>query len=87
MAITVKEFIEILSKFEQDRIVIVSTDVGNGRASPLDTIERSAYVPETEWCGDLFLEELTPDDIKNGYCDEDLAPEDAEKAIVLWPSC
>jgi len=79
----VKELIERLKEFDPECEVIMSRDPEGSVYSPLDDIEDYIYFDR-----DIYLEELTPELIEEGYGEEDLAPsEDAKLAVVFWPKC
>jgi len=79
----VKELIEKLQKEDPDRIVIISRDSeGNGH-SPLSRICLGAYAATTSWYGEVGLDELTEEDRKAGYSEEDVI--EGERAIILCP--
>jgi len=80
----VKELKELLAQFNDEDIVILSKDSEGNNFSPLSDIEECSYKAETTWYGEIGLRELTDEDIKNGYSEEDIF-EDGENAIVLWP--
>ena len=81
----VKELIEALKQEDPNRLVVMSKDSEGNRFSPLAEVATSAYKAETTWCGEIGLEELTEEDIKQGYADEDVV-EDGVPALVLWPT-
>jgi len=81
---TVKELIEQLSEMDPDRIVIVSKDSEGNGYSPLCDVATAVYIAETTWSGEIGLEELTEEDIQQGYDEEDV--KEGEPAVVLWPT-
>ncbi len=82
---TVKELIEELEKLDGERIVVLSKDGEGNGFSPLSDIDCSVYTSETTWCGEVHIEELTPELRKQGYTEDDVR-EDGQKAVVLWPT-
>jgi len=83
--ITVAQLIEQLKQCDPHRVVILSSDSEGNKYSPLCDTETGAYVPETNWNGEMRLEELTAEAIKAGYTEEDVA-EDGVPALVLYPT-
>lgn len=81
----VKELKELLEKFNDDDIVIVSKDGEGNGYSPLATAEEVSYEAECTWSGLVGIRELTDEHIDVGYTEEDLL-ENGVDAIVLWPT-
>lgn len=81
---TVAELIELLKTVEQDRIVVMSKDSEGNGYSPLSGIFTAAYGAESTWSGEIGLEKLTEDDIKQGYSEEDVI--EGVPCIVLQPT-
>jgi hypothetical protein len=81
--ITVKDFINILSQFDPNRILIMSKDGEGNSYSPLCSAWEASYLPNNAWCGDIGLEKLTPKDKELGYTDEDVV--NGIPCIVLSP--
>jgi hypothetical protein len=83
----VRELRELLSTASDDDEVILSKDAeGNGH-SPLASAWPGIYVPDCTWSGDVYLRELTDEDRKQGYTEEDLYNgDDGRPAIVLIPT-
>jgi len=79
----VKELIELLSKEDQDAIVIIAKDSEGNRYSPFSAMEYSAYLADSTWSGSVGLLTLTPENIADGYSEEDLIG--GEPAVVLYP--
>lgn len=83
---TVGELIELLQKEDPEREVIISMDSEGNEFSPLSDYSPELYVPDSTWSGEIYLEELTEEDIENGYTEDDVYDgTDGVKAIVLWP--
>jgi hypothetical protein len=81
----IKELIKYLQDFnEPERRVILQKDAEGNGYSPLYGCELSGYVEENSYSGYTCLEELTPEDIAQGYTEEDVE-EDCEKVLVLYP--
>lgn len=81
----VKELKEILNKTNDNDLVVMSKDAEGNGYSPLSAIEECIYEAECTWEGQIGLRRLTPELIKEGYCEEDLL-EDGVNAIVLYPT-
>lgn len=78
---TVRDLIKLLEKIEnQDRVVVLETDQEGNDFAELEEVATAAFYE-----GEIGLEKLTEDLEEKGYCDEDLAPEDSQPAVVLWP--
>lgn len=74
-----------LEGLSDDMIVVISKDAEGNHFSPLTESGQSMYLPTTTWFGDTYP---TPEQIANsafGYTEEDEAPEDSVRALVLWP--
>lgn len=82
---TVRELIELLQKQDQDALVVVRKDSESNECSPLKDIWEGGYIAENSWSGEMFLLELTPEDRKAGYTEENVN-KDAEKAVFLCPT-
>lgn len=75
----VKELKEILSKIDDETIVVISSDSEGNSYSPL-----SSYSPDYNYSdGEIGLKKLTDDDKSKGYTEEDL--KEGQSAFVLWP--
>jgi hypothetical protein len=80
----VKELKELLTKYNDNDLVILAKDSEGNGFSHLDDIEDGKYKAETTWYGEVGLRNLTNDLIEAGYSEEDVL-EDGENAIILWP--
>lgn len=80
---TVKEFIEILNKFNEDRIVILSKDSEGNGFSPLEEASAGSYRPETSWVGEVESEPIA--DTPPEYIEDDVYRKPGKPAVVLWP--
>jgi hypothetical protein len=87
---TCGELADYLAAQPRDRKVILRKDAeGNGH-SPLAEAWEAMYAAESTWSGETYL---TPEDLAEqmarpdnpGYSEEDAAPEDAERVVVLGP--
>ena len=81
----VSELIEHLKNEDQDRIVVLSKDSEGNGYSPLAIVDTCAYKEESTWYGYIGFEELTDDDRRAGFTEEDII-KDGIPAIVLWPT-
>jgi hypothetical protein len=80
---SVKELIELLSKEDQDAIVVIAKDSEGNRYSPFSALQYAAYLADSTWSGSVGLLSLTPEAIADGYSEEDL--NGGEPAVVLYP--
>jgi len=80
----VKKLIEILSKVDQNRIVVVSRDAEGNSFSPFCDYSLGAYVKDSAWSGEVGLESLTEENRIAGYTEEDVKK--GKPCIVLWPT-
>ncbi len=81
---TVGQLKHFLSKLDDDRLIVLSSDAEGNNYSPLELIESGAYEAETAWRGGAYLEKLTPELIGRGFSQEDVS-EDGQQAIFLYP--
>ena len=81
----VKELIQILQKVDPKRKVIIKVNGGLEGYTPLADISKGAYIPDTTWDGEVWLEKLTEELKKEGYGEEDVA-ENGQPALILNPS-
>jgi len=81
---TVKKLIKLLQEEDPNRIVILQKDGEGNGYSPLSDFMTGSYVPDSTWSGEIYLEELTSELIKQGYGEEDVRT-DGKKALVLCP--
>lgn len=80
----VRELKVLLNNFNDEDLVIIQKDTEGNGYSPLDYIWEGSYKPYYEWCGEVYIRELTPELVKHGYSEEDVC-EDGENCIVLCP--
>jgi len=80
----VSDLIEMLHRHDPDREVILQKDAEGNDYSPLEELWIGAYRPETTWSGEAGLDELTDQDISDGYSKDDVI-EDGQKALFLVP--
>jgi hypothetical protein len=76
---TVKQLIARLSKFDPNRIVVMSKDGEGNGFSPLETMQEGIYRPESTWSGESFPEGATEDDY--GYTKQ----KGDKPSVTLWP--
>lgn len=81
---TVKELIELLSKEDGDRLVVMSCDAEGNSKSPLEEFVTCAYKADSTYSGETGLEELTDELIDRGYSKEDVIT-DGIKALCFYP--
>jgi hypothetical protein len=87
---TAGELLDYLATRPRDRKIVLSKDAEGNGFSPLADAGEGMYAAETTWGGSVYL---TPEDLAEqiarpgnpGYSDEDAAPDDAERVIVLGP--
>ena len=80
---TVSELIARLNLIDGDRQVIMQSDAEGNNYSPLSDFWLGAYAADTTWFGEAGLEELTAEDIEQGYTDDDVI--DGQPAVFLTP--
>lgn len=76
---TVGELIALLEDYDEDTIVIISSDGEGNNFSPLSDVGAGHYIEQTGWSGDFVSEE-------DAIEDDNINLESAEPAIVLWPT-
>jgi hypothetical protein len=80
---------EYLAALPRELPVILSSDSEGNSHSPLAGAEECMYAADSTFSGDAYP---TPEDIaedlgkKNGWTEEDAAPDDAIRAVVLTPT-
>lgn len=81
----VKELRELLENCNDDDLIVMSKDAEGNTFTLLSDIDSDSYVYDSQgWWGDVYLRELSDDDLCNGYTEEDLGP--GENCIILWPT-
>lgn len=87
---TVGELINLLQRFPDDAVVIMSEDPDGNRFSILSEISEGVWEPDPNYLtdGELWVaRELTPELSAQGYSNEDVYDgDDAKDCIVLWPA-
>lgn len=85
---TLAEFRAALAKLDylpDDTTVVLAKDAEGNGFSPLEAAEEGMYWAETTWSGEHYLTEeqrlakTDPDDYSQ-------APDDAVRAVFLWPT-
>lgn len=87
---TAGELGDYLATQPRDRKVILQKDAEGNGYSPLADAGESMYVAESTWAGETYL---TPEQLaeemagpnRQGWSEENAAPDDAERVIVLGP--
>lgn len=83
---TVAELIGLLSKLEPDRVVVMSSDGEGNSYSPLSDLDERLYVPDSTWCGTVYMERKEDGAPPDGYDDEDCYDgTGGQRAVVLFP--
>jgi hypothetical protein len=85
---TAGELADWLSAQPRDRRIVLASDAEGNSHSPLADAGEAMYTAETAWSGETYP---TPEDLaglmaRDGWTDEDAAPGDAERVIVLGPA-
>lgn len=87
---TVGELLDYLATQPRDRLVVMSKDAEGNDYSPLADASVNMYAAESTWSGHAYV---TPEDLAelraqpgSGYTDEDAAPDDAVRVVVLGPT-
>jgi len=87
---TVGELLDYLATQPRDRKIVLSKDAEGNGYSPLADAAEAMYAAESTWAGETYL---TPEDLAEqlarpdnpGWSEEDAAPDDAERVVVLGP--
>lgn len=77
--ITVKQLRELLEQFDDDLIVVMSTDGEGNSFSPLAGTLEGHYISENTWDGDFV-------DLEDAEEDEDINLDGSKRAIALLPT-
>lgn len=75
---------DFLTAVPRDRKVILQKDAEGNGYSPLSDAGEGMYLAGTTWSGEMYA---TPEDIAAdaAFTEDDAAPDDAERVVVLWP--
>jgi hypothetical protein len=89
MPITVGELIDILKKYNQDRVVILEKDAEGNGYSLFRGVWEGAYREEgrngkVRWSMDVGLDTLTDKDRDNGFTEKDVIKA-GKLALILHP--
>ena len=76
---TVGELREKLAKCDSERLVVLSRDSEGNGYSTVHSVDDSMTFKD----GEVGLESLTPEDIKNGYGEEDV--KEGSPCVVIYP--
>lgn len=77
------QLIEVLAKYPEDTLLVMSADEEGNSFSPLFEVAESMYVPEGHNYGQTYV--MDEHIGTRGYTEEDRAPEGAIRALILWP--
>ena len=81
----VRELIELLSKMNPERLVVLQKDAEGNGYSPLSGADDNArYLARCTWDGEVMRETLSDEDRAAGFGDDDVTTE-GEPACVLYP--
>ena len=82
----VNELISILKTFDEDDLVVMSSDAEGNDYAVLRDIDKCLYVSNSRYSGEVYIREVTPEDRESGYTEEDLYNgDDGVNCIVLYP--
>jgi len=85
---TAGELVDYLAAMPRDMKIVLSKDADGNGYSPLADAEEAMYQADSAWSGDVWLlperlAELIASEA--GWSEDDGAPGDAERVIVLGP--
>ncbi len=78
----VRELITQLQEVDPERVVVIASDPEGNSYSELSSYSSRYGFVEDE--GAVYIGELGPDELDDGYTDEDVRA-DAVPAVVFWP--
>jgi hypothetical protein len=84
-ALTVKKLREFLKNFDDDTILVLSSDGEGNSYSPIpekDFFSVGTYLAENTWRGEFYDENSEDEDDEEEYDEED----EGVRCIVLWPT-
>lgn len=73
----------------RDRLIVMASDAEGNNHSPLADAEVVMYAADSTWSGEVYP---TPEDLaalidmNRGWSEEDAAPDDAVRVVVLGPT-
>ena len=85
---TVGDLMDYLATQPRNRKIVMSKDAEGNGYSPLADASEAMYAADTTWSGEIYI---TPEDLAfsiandGGWTEEDAAPDDAERVVVLGP--
>lgn len=86
---TVGELLDYLAAQPRDRKVILRKDAEGNDHSPLADAWEAMYAADSTWSGETYI---TPEELAEelarpvtNWTEEDAAPDDAERVVVLGP--
>ena len=83
----VKELKALLADADDNDEVVLSKDAEGNRYSPLSNCWQATYVPNSAWSGNVYIRELSIQDLEEGCSEEDLYDgDDGQPALVLMPT-
>lgn len=87
---SVGELVDWLSTQPRDRMVVLSKDAEGNGYSPLADADETMYLAESTWAGETYptpeqLAELVAQPGGGWDAEDDAAPEDAVRVVVLGP--
>lgn len=80
----VAELIKVLKEYDDDTLIVMSSDAEGNSYSPLSSFCEGYYAPENTWSGTFFTDEDIEDDEEEEIFDEEMK-EKAIKCLVIWP--
>jgi hypothetical protein len=85
VALTVGDLLDYLAEQPRERPVVLEKDAEGNGYSPLSSAFEGMYVAETTWSGEVWPTSEQMDEPGSGYSEEDRAPDEAERVVVLGP--
>jgi hypothetical protein len=85
---TVGELLDYLATQPRDRKIVMAKDAEGNGFSPLADAEESMYTATSTWSGEVHpTPEQLADLIRDGsgWTEEDAAPDDSERVVLLGP--
>lgn len=86
MAMTVAELMDILGKRPPGQKVLQAKDAEGNDFSPLAAISEGMYDAVTTYSGDVYPTPEEVADPNTTYGPDDIAPEEAERVLIMWPT-
>lgn len=80
---TIAELKNILDQYPDEMKIVLQKDSEGNSYSPLLGAWQGGYKPYNNWSGEAGLLELTDDDRKQGYTQEDII--DGDPTLFLYP--